>query len=45
MWQHSSESNRGADQGIEFFVSADGELQVARGNTFDFEILCSVLFT
>jgi len=42
MWQDTSERDRRTDEGIEFFVSADGELQVARGNTLDFEILGSV---
>jgi hypothetical protein len=30
---------------IEFFVSADRELEVTWGNAFDFEILGSVLFS
>jgi hypothetical protein len=43
MWQDTSESDCGTDKGIEFFVSADRELQVARCNALDFEILGSVL--
>lgn len=42
MWQHSAKGNRRANEGIEFFVAADGELQVARRNTLHFEILGSV---
>lgn len=43
VWQDTSEGNGGADQGIEFFVTTDGELQMARGNALDFEVLGSVL--
>jgi hypothetical protein len=40
--QDTSKGNGGADQGVEFFVAADGELQVARRDTLDFEILCGI---
>ena len=43
VWQDTSEGNGGTDQGIEFFVTTDGELQMARGNALDFEVLGSVL--
>jgi hypothetical protein len=43
MWQNTSKGNGGADQGVEFFVSANGQLQVARGNALDFEVLCGIL--
>ena len=43
MWQNTSESNGCTNEGIEFFVSADGELKVARSNTLDLEILGGVL--
>jgi hypothetical protein len=43
MWQNTSEGNGRADEGIEFFVSADRELQVAGSNALDFEILGGVL--
>ena len=43
MWKNTSEGDGCADQGIEFFVSADGKLKVAGGDTLDFEILCGVL--
>lgn len=39
----TTEGDSGADQGIEFFVTANGELQVARGDALDLEILCGVL--
>jgi hypothetical protein len=44
MWQDTSEGDSCADEGIEFFVSADGKLEVARGNALDLEILGGVLF-
>jgi hypothetical protein len=44
VWQDTSKGNGCADQGIQFLVSADGELQVARRNALDFEVLRSVLF-
>jgi hypothetical protein len=43
MWEDTSEGYCSSNESIEFFVSADGELEVARGNTLDFEILGSVL--
>jgi hypothetical protein len=43
MRQDTSEGDGGTDEGIEFFVSADRELEVARCNSLDFEILGSVL--
>jgi len=43
MWQDSSESDRGADEGVEFFVAADGKLEMAGSDTLDLEILGGVL--
>lgn len=43
VWQHTTVSDRGADQGVEFFITADSELEVARGDTLDLEILGGVL--
>jgi hypothetical protein len=43
MWENTTKSNGGADERVEFFVSANGELQVTRGDALDFEILGSVL--
>jgi len=43
VWQDTSECDSCADEGIEFFVSANGELEMARGNTLDFEILGGIL--
>lgn len=43
MWKDTTESDGCADQRIEFFVTADGKLQVARCDALDFEILGSVL--
>lgn len=39
MWQNTTERDGRADQRIQFLVSADGELQVARSDTLDLEIL------
>jgi len=43
MWQNTSESDSGADEGVEFLITTDGELEMARGDTLDFEIFCCVL--
>jgi hypothetical protein len=40
--QDTAKRDRGPDQGVEFFVAADGELQVARCDTLDFEVLSGV---
>jgi hypothetical protein len=45
MWEDTSEDYCCSNESIEFFVSADGELEVTRGNALDFEILGSVLLT
>jgi hypothetical protein len=39
VWDDTTTSDGGLDEGIEFLVTADGELQVARGNSLDLEIL------
>jgi hypothetical protein len=39
VWQHTTESNGGADQCVQLFVASDGELQMSRSDTLDFEIL------
>jgi hypothetical protein len=36
--KHAAKCNRSPDEGVEFFVAADGQLQVPRGNTLDFQI-------
>jgi hypothetical protein len=41
--EDTTKGNRGADERVEFFVSADSQLQVAGGNALDFEILGGVL--
>ena len=43
MREDTTKGDRGADERVKFFVSADGELQVAWGDTLDFEILGGVL--
>ena len=40
--QDTSESDRGADERVEFFVAADGELQMAGRDTLDFEVFGGV---
>jgi len=42
MWQDTSKGDGGADQSVEFFIATDSELEVARGNALDFEILGGV---
>lgn len=41
--QDAAKGNGGADEGIEFFVAADRELEVAGGDALDLEILGRVL--
>jgi hypothetical protein len=43
MWQDTTEGDGGADQGVKLLVTSDGELQVARRDTLDLEILGRVL--
>lgn len=43
MRQDTSEGDSRADQGIELLITTDGELEVARGNALDLEVLCGVL--
>ena len=38
MRQDTTKGNRRSDQGVEFFVAADGELQVAGRDALDFEV-------
>lgn len=42
MRDDTSASNGGLDKGVEFFVTADGKLQVARVDALDLEILGGV---
>jgi hypothetical protein len=41
--QNTTECDRGADQGIQFFVAANCELQVAGRDALDLEILRGIL--
>lgn len=43
MWENTTEGDGGTDQGIELFVTTDGELEMAGSDTLDLEILGSVL--
>lgn len=43
MRQDTTKGDGGTNQGVELFVTTDGELQVAGGDTLDFEILGGVL--
>jgi len=43
VWQDTSESDGGANESIEFFVTTDGELEMAGSNALDLEILGSIL--
>lgn len=42
MRQDTTESDGGADQRIQLFVTANGELEMTRRDTLDFEILGSI---
>ena len=42
MRQYTTKSDRCADEGVQFFVSSDGELQMARRDTLDFQIFRGV---
>jgi hypothetical protein len=39
MRQDTAEGDCGSNEGVEFFVAADGQLQVARGDSLDLEVL------
>ena len=43
MRQDTTESDGGTDEGVELLVAANGELQVAGGDTLDLEVLGCVL--
>ena len=42
VWDDTTTSDGGLDEGIEFFVTANGQLQVARGDALDFQVLAGV---
>ena len=42
MRDHTTTGNGGLDEGVEFFVTTNGKLQVTRCDTLDLEILTSV---
>lgn len=44
MWEDTTKSDGGTDEGIELLVTTDGELEMAWGDTLDLEVLGSVLF-
>ena len=43
VWEDTAESDGGTDKGVELLVTTDGELEMARGDTLDLEILGGVL--
>ncbi len=43
VWQNTAESNGGADERVELFVTADGELEVTRRDALDLQVLGRVL--
>lgn len=43
MRQHTTKGDGGADEGIELFVTSDGQLEMAGGDALDLEILGCVL--
>lgn len=42
MWENTSEGDGRADEGVEFFVTTNSELEMAWRNALDFEIFCGV---
>lgn len=42
MRQHTAEGDGGADQGVQLFITANGELEMTRRDALDFEIFCGV---
>lgn len=44
VWKDTAKSDGGTDQGIQFFVATDGELEMTRRDTLDLEVLRSVLW-
>jgi hypothetical protein len=42
--QDTTKGDGGADEGIELFVTSDGQLEMARGDALDLEILGCVLW-
>jgi hypothetical protein len=42
--EDTAEGDGGADQSIQLFVATDGELEMARRNTLDLEVLGGVLW-
>ena len=42
MREHTTERNGRSDQGVQLFVTADSQLQMARSDTLDFQILGSI---
>lgn len=44
MWQDTTKRDCCANKSVQFFVTADGELQMARGDTLDLKVLGCVLF-
>lgn len=43
MWQNTTESDCGTDEGVEFLVATNGQLEVAGCDTLDLEVLGGVL--
>ena len=42
MRDHAAASDGGLDEGVELFVTTDGELQVARGDALHLQVLARV---
>lgn len=43
MWQNTTEGNGSPDEGVQLFVTTDGELQVTRRDTLDLQVLGGIL--
>ena len=44
MWEDTTESDGGTDEGVELLITTNGELKVTRGDALDLEVLGGVLF-
>ena len=44
VWEDTTKSDGGPDEGVELLVTTDGELEVTRGDALDLEVLGGVLF-
>ena len=44
MWEDTTKSDGGTDEGVELLITTNGELKVTWGDALDLEVLGGVLF-